>query len=74
MNPEEIESLNDALDAINQCLIKLNERIENIENYLNELPTPDKVYYKPNGYDDYLNIKGNYDEIYRRIEELENGV
>ena len=42
-----------------------------MEKAISELPTPDKVFYKPEGHEDYLNIKGNYDEIYRRISELE---
>ena len=35
------------------------------------MPTVDKTYYKPKGYDDYLNVKQNYDIIYKRLTELE---
>ena len=61
----------EAIQVIDKCLLRIAERLEAVEKYVNELPTPDKVYYQPEGYDDYLNIKGNYDEIYRRISELE---
>jgi len=74
MKPEEIDSLNQALLALNDCIEVLHKRIERIEEYLNELSTPDKILYKPKGHENYLNIKENYDEIYRRLGELENGV
>ena len=66
------EDYREAMDTINDCLIRLGKRLEDLEKYVNELPTPDKVYYKPDEYPDYLNIKGNYDEIYRRIKDLES--
>ena len=66
------ESIIEALKVIDDCLIALGKRLEVLEKYVNELPTPDKVYYKPDEYADYLNIKGNYDEIYRRIKDLES--
>ena len=62
-------STSEAIDTIDKCLLRIAERLQAVEKYLNELPTPDKVYYQPDGYPDYLNIKGNYDEIYRRISE-----
>ena len=66
--------LNEALRAINECLLAIHKRLEQVENHVNELPTPDKTYYKPEGHTEYLNTKENYDEIYRRLRELENGV
>lgn len=66
--------LNEALTAINDCLMAIHKRLEQLENYVNELPTPDKTYYKPEGHTEYLNIKDNYDEIYTRLRELENGL
>ena len=74
-NEQEVEvSIGDSLVAVNECLIAIHKRLEALESYVNELPTPDKTYYKPEGYEDYLNLKQNYDEIYRRLRELENGV
>jgi len=67
-------SIGDSLVAVNECLIAIHKRLEALESYVNELPTPDKTYYKPEGYEDYLNLPGNLKEIYRRIGELENGM
>ena len=64
----------EAHEAINMCLETIAARIKAIEEYLNELPTPDKILYKPNGAEDYLNMKENYDNIYKRLEALEGGL
>ncbi|AET72596.1 hypothetical protein P29A0810_078 [Synechococcus phage S-CAM8] len=74
MTPEEVQSLNDALVALNGCIKVLGERLEALEKYVVELPTPDKVLYKPKDVEEYLDMKGNYDEIYRRIGELKDGM
>ena len=64
----------EAHEAINMCLEAIVTRLEQIETYVNELPTPDKTYYKPEGNKDYLNTKENYDTIYDRIKILEDKV
>ena len=69
-----MDEINQALMTINDCLLASGKRLESLESYVAELPTPDKTFYRPTGYDEYLNIKGNYDEIYRRIGELEEKV
>ena len=68
---EEVEKIQNALKGLSDCMSKITERLIELERFVSEIPTPDKTLYKPNGYTDYLNIKGNYDEIYRRISELE---
>ncbi len=65
------EDNREAHEVINECVKGLGERLAEVTKYVNELPTPDKVLYKPKGKEDYLNMKENYDEIYRRLEELE---
>ena len=60
-----------AFDIINECLMKVGERVNNLEKVISEMPTPDKIYYKPPGTEEYLNIKGNYDELYNRIGAIE---
>jgi hypothetical protein len=60
-----------AFNKINECLEVLANRLIALEQRVAELPTPDKTYYKPIDGEEYLNIKGNYDEIYRRIRILE---
>lgn len=78
MNEELVEvpinQIGESLTNINECLRRLGKRLQDVEKYVSELPTPDKTYYKPEGYEDYLNLKQNYDEIYRRLRELEDGV
>ena len=66
------EDNREAHEVINECVKGLGERLAEVVKYVNEIPTPDKVLYKPKGHKDYLNIKENYDEIYRRIEKLES--
>ena len=55
----EREEVSTALNAINDCLKALHERLEGVEKYVQELPTPDKTYYRPEGKEDYLNLKEN---------------
>ncbi|WDS61079.1 hypothetical protein SBM1_00212 [Synechococcus phage S-BM1] len=77
MSKEKIDPWQDNTEAhevINMCLSQIGERLAEIEKYLNELPTPDKIMYKPKGAEDYLNMKENYDEIYKRLEALESGL
>ena len=69
---EEVEKIQNALKGLSDCMSKITERLIELERFVSEIPTPDKTLYKPNGYTDYLNIKGNYDELYRRIENLES--
>ena len=61
MTEDDQQEISTALNAINDCLIAVGKRLESLEKYVSELPTPDKTYYKPDGEKDYLNIKGNYD-------------
>ena len=74
MTEQDQEEISTALNAINDCLVALGKRLEAVEKHVSEMPTPDKTYYKPKGEEDYLNIKGNYDLIYKRLEKFENGM
>ena len=68
------EDIANALNTVNQCLQVIGQRLDAIEQYVQELPIHDKILYKPKNPPDYLNIKENYDEIYTRLEKLENGM
>ena len=68
------KQLAEALNTINDCLVKVGERLNAIEKYVSELPTPDKTYYKPTGKEEYMNIKDNFDEIYSRLNKIEHGM
>lgn len=69
-----VEKIGESLKTINECLQLLGKRLQEVEKYVSELPTPDKTYYKPEGYEDYLNLKENFDEIYKRLGKIEDGM
>ena len=68
------KQLAEALNTLNQCLIVIGQRLDALETYVKELPTPDKTYYKPDDKDDYMNLKDNMDHIYYRLKKLEHGM
>lgn len=68
------EQIGEAIKNINECLKLLGNRLKKVEEYVSELPTPAKTYYKPEGYDDYMNLAGNFTEIYKRLDKIENGM
>ena len=74
-NPETVEisaqQIGESLTNINECLRVLAERLKKVETYVSELPTPDKTFYKPEGYEDYMNLGENFTELYNRLSELE---
>lgn len=74
MSDERWEEIVKNNEMINDILLKLGERLENLEKYVQALPTPDKTMYRPPNHEEYLNIKENYDLLYRRLEALENGM
>ena len=65
------QQIGDSLMNINKCLGLLSERVQEVEKYVSELPTPAKTYYKPKGYDDYMNLSENFTEIYRRLDKID---
>ena len=71
---QEEQQLGEALLAINECLVAVHKRLEALETYVQELPTPEKTYYKPEGYPEYLNLPSNFKEIYRKIRIIEDGM
>ena len=67
--------MSDIEKGTEQRLKGIEDRLQAIEEFLRTVPTPDKLYYRPEVCDEYLDVKGNYDEIYKRIKELkENGM
>ena len=77
MTSEEIfEALKDNADShemLNDLLVKIGKRLQSLEETVQEMPTPDKTYYKPPGNEDYFTLCENLDLIYARLERLENG-
>lgn len=60
-----------AHEVLNSCILNLAQKVKDVEEYMVNLPTPDKVYYKPKGEEEYLNLKSNLDLIYSKLEALE---
>ena len=54
-----------------KAIKELSERIEQLETKIEEIPTPDKTYYKPKGYEDYLSYRQNLDLIYEKISKMD---
>ena len=73
MNEEEVAT---ALNTVNECLRVIGERIQVLEEYVSDMPlhVHDKLLYKPTDQENYLNIKENFDHLYKRLEKLENGM
>ena len=65
------EQIGEAIKNINECLNLLGNRLKEVETYVSELPTPAKTYYKPKGYEDYMNLAGNFTEIYKRLDKID---
>ena len=65
------EQIGEAIKNINECLKLLSKRVKDVETYVSELPTPDKTYYKPKGYEDYKNLAENFTEIYKRLDKID---
>tara|TARA_B100001996_G_scaffold86693_1_gene64135 strand:- start:169 stop:483 length:315 start_codon:yes stop_codon:yes gene_type:complete len=61
----------EAHEVLNNIVHELAARLGEVTKYVSDLTTPEKILYKPKGAKEYLNIKENYDEIYRRLAELE---
>ena len=59
---------------LNELIIKIGNRLKNLEEAVQEMPTPDKTYYKPSGSEDYLTLAQNLNHIYERLEKIENAL
>ena len=65
------KQLAEALNTLNECLIVIGKRLDALETYVQEIPTPEKTLYKPEGEKDYMTLKQNLDFIYERLDNLE---
>ena len=65
------KQLAEALNTLNECLIVIGQRLDALETYVQEIPTPDKTLYKPEGETEYMTLKQNLDFIYERLDNLE---
>ena len=67
----EEENIASAFNAINECLQSISKRLEQLENKVEELPTPDKYYYRPQGQEEYISLNRNLDLIYEKISKMD---
>jgi hypothetical protein len=69
INSEAIRALIGRVVTCEETTSKLLQRISKLEEVL----LAGGITYRPEGYDQHLNMKGNYDEIYKRLRNLESG-
>lgn len=64
------------MEAISKAIENLSNRIGNIENAMSRMPQPgaDMMKYKPEGYQDYLNLRELFDDLYVRLNMLEERI
>ena len=65
------DQIAESLKNINEWLKLLGKRLKDVETYVAEIPTPSKTFYKPKGYEDYLNLSENFTEIYKRLDKID---
>lgn len=64
----------EALNSVNECIIKLAERTQIIEEYVSEAQTLDKIQYTPKDSDQTLNFFAIINDLYRKIEIIDKKV
>ena len=76
MNEEFLNAYKEHMDMISKALENLAARIQTIEGAMGKMPAPgaDMIKDKPEGYRDHLNIKEVLDDLYMRINMLEDRV
>ena len=76
MNEEFLNAYKEHMDMISKALENLAARIVTIEGAMGKMPPPgsDMIKYKPEGYEDHLNMKELLDDIYMKINMLEDRV
>ena len=61
-----------AHNALNEICKGLLKRIEALEEYIStQITHPSMIQYRPEGQEEYLTLKGNFDLIYQRLNNLE---
>ena len=65
------EQIGESLNNLNECIRLLAKRLKDVEEHISEIPTPAKTYYKPKGYENYMNLAENFTEIYKRLDKLD---
>jgi|TARA_A200000159_G_scaffold124717_1_gene119671 hypothetical protein len=76
MEPEFLDAYKEHMDMISKALENLAGRIIVLEQAMGKMPPPgsDMIKYKPDGYQDHLNMKELLDDLYMKINMLEDRV
>ena len=76
MNEEFLDAYKEHMDMISKALENLAKRVQTIEGAMGKMPPPgsDMIKYKPEGYEDHLNMRELLDDIYMKINMLEDRV
>jgi len=64
------------MEMIAKGMENLSNRLSTVEKAIGRMPQPgaDMIKYKPEGYQDYLNIKQLFDDLYVRLNMLEERI
>lgn len=64
------------MEMIGKALENLAERSKTLEEAFSKMPPPgaDMIKYKPEGYEDYLNLGQLFDDLYTRLNMLEGRI
>jgi hypothetical protein len=73
---EFLDQYQEHMEMVSQALTNLATRINNVEQALSRMPEPgaNMIKYKPEGYEDYLNIRELFDDLYVRLNMLEDRI
>ena len=74
MSEQEIDPYAQALNTVNECIIKLAERTQIIEEYVAETPSLDKIQYNPKNTEENLNFYQIINDLYEKIEIMDKKV
>jgi hypothetical protein len=67
------EYTNWGFEQLSQALVQLTNRVTALEQALQKFPPPgaDMIKYKIPGHEDYSNLPGLFDDLYTRLNNLE---
>jgi hypothetical protein len=71
---EDSDPYAEALNSVNECIVKLAERTQIIEEFVSEAQTLDKIQYTPKDSDQTLNFFAIINDLYRKIEIIDKKV
>ena len=76
MNEEYLDAYKEHMDMVSKAIENLAGRIIVLEQAMGKMPQPgaDMMKYKPEGYEDHLNMKELLDDLYMKINMMEDRV